>query len=136
MELRRAVDGQPTAPVVMEIGRMSIDELVNRFAEIAIAQNSALLHDERRRFKRLFQEMNDVDDELKRRGSAARLELTRLYQHPNLQVRVKAAKRTLAVAPDDARKVLEALQASGEQPQALEAGMSLHNLDRGVFKPT
>jgi hypothetical protein len=30
---------------------------------------------------------------------------------------------------------LEAIAASGWQPQALDAGMSLINLDRGIYKP-
>jgi len=58
-----------------------------------------------------------------------------LYTYPNMQVRVKAAKATLAVAPAAAREQLEKIAASDWQPQAGEAGMSLWNLDRGVFKP-
>jgi hypothetical protein len=47
-----------------------------------------------------------------------------------------AAKLTLAVAPAAARQMLESIQNSDEQPQAMDAGMCLWNLDRGVFKPT
>lgn len=53
-----------------------------------------------------------------------------------MQVRLKAAKNTLAVAPQAARETLEAIANSHEFPQAGEAGMSLWNLDQGVFKPT
>jgi hypothetical protein len=53
-----------------------------------------------------------------------------------MQVRVTAAMATLAVALNAARAVLEAIKASDWQPQALEAGMALWNLDRGLFKPT
>jgi Domain of unknown function (DUF2019) len=49
---------------------------------------------------------------------------------------VKAALSTLALEPRTARMVLEAISLSGRQPQALEAGMALRFLDRGVFKPT
>jgi hypothetical protein len=52
-----------------------------------------------------------------------------------MQVRVKAAKATLAIAPEAARAQLEAIRASGWQPQALEAGMSLGFLDEGIYKP-
>jgi hypothetical protein len=45
-------------------------------------------------------------------------------------------KATLAVAPETARRALEGLAASREFPQAGDAGMSLINLDRGIFKPT
>jgi len=88
-----------------------------------------------KKFNRLFSEVNDVDQELRRRGLEARLALTRIYDHPNMQVRLKAAKRTLAVAPAAARKVIQANYDSKRYPQAGEAGMSLCNLDRGVFKP-
>lgn len=49
---------------------------------------------------------------------------------------MKAALSTLALEPKKARMVLEAISLSGRQPQAMQAGMSLRNLDRGVFKPT
>jgi hypothetical protein len=124
-----------SAEAVTAIQQMSTDQLVERFAEIAIAQDRALLYDERKTFNRLFQEMNDVDNELKSRGNDARRGLMRLYVHPNLQVRVKSAIRTLAVAPAEARKVLEALRDGGDLPQALDAGMTLSNLDRGIFRP-
>jgi hypothetical protein len=47
-----------------------------------------------------------------------------------------AAKQTLAVAPAAARQLLEAIQASKMQPEALDAGMCLWTLDEGIFKPT
>jgi Domain of unknown function (DUF2019) len=59
-----------------------------------------------------------------------------LYEHDSMQVRVKAAKATLAVAPMAARAALENIKSSNWQPQSAEASMSLWNLDRGVFKPT
>jgi hypothetical protein len=58
-----------------------------------------------------------------------------LYDHPNMQVRVKAAIKTLGVAPEAARKVLEAIRASKWQPQAMDAGMILRGLDDGEYKP-
>jgi hypothetical protein len=51
-------------------------------------------------------------------------------------VRVKAVKATLAVAPREARRMLEMIAKSREYPQAGEAGMSLRALDEGIFKPT
>jgi hypothetical protein len=52
-----------------------------------------------------------------------------------MQVRLKAAKRTLGVAPEKARHVIEEIKKSQSFPQALEAGMTLRNLEAGVFKP-
>ena len=43
----------------------------------------------------------------------------RLYEHPNAQVRLKAVKATLAVAPVKGRRMLEAIAGSREYPQAV-----------------
>jgi hypothetical protein len=115
---------------------MSVDGLVERFVEIGVAQDRALLHGELGKFSRLFKEMQDVVQELRSRPGDARSALLSLYEHPNLQVRLKAAKNSLALAPEEGRRVLQAIVDSQEYPQAGEAGMSLSNLDEGIFKPT
>lgn len=129
------------------LNTMSIDQLVDRFAEIAIAQEKAgddlviRLWDsngedtDTSEINRLFEQMNEVDNELRARGREARLALTRLYSHRNTQVRLKAAKRTLGVAPVQARKIIEDISQSNLFPQAGEAGMTLDGLDEGIFKP-
>jgi hypothetical protein len=111
-------------------------QLVKRFEEITLAQGEALLEDRLAEFSRLFQQMRGVLDELRVRDGDQREALLPLYEHPNAQVRLKAAKNTLAVAPKEALKVIQAIANSGEYPQAGEAGMCLWNLERGVFKPT
>jgi hypothetical protein len=115
---------------------LTTEQLVKRFEEITLAQDDALLEDRLAAFSRLFQQMRDVLDELKARDGDQRRALLPLYQHPNAQVRLKAAKNTLAVAPKEALKVIQAIANSSEYPQAGEAGMCLWNLERGVFKPT
>jgi hypothetical protein len=79
--------------------------------------------------------MTAVDQELRARRREARLALLKLYDHSNMQVRVKAAIKTLGVAPEAARKVLEAIRASKWHPQAMDAGMTLRGLDSGQYKP-
>src|SRR5688572_21697438 len=115
---------------------MTVEKLVERFVSLALAQDEALLMDEFGKFNKLFFEMQAVNQELKRRDGDQRRALLRLYDHPNAQVRLKAAKTTFAVAPTAARQMLEKVAASKEFPQAGEAGMSLWNLDEGVYKPT
>lgn len=112
---------------------MTVDQLVDRFAEIGVAQDQAEIMGEIGRFNSLYRQMDATEQELRRRGREARLALIRLYGHPNMQVRLKAAKRTLGVAPEAARKVIQAIYDSKWYPQAGEAGMTLSNLDRGVF---
>ncbi len=116
--------------------QMSISQLHDRFIEIALAQDEAHLMDEYGKHRRLFRDMEAVEDELRSREGDQRRTLLPLFNHPNEQVRLKAAKATLAIAPVAARAVLETIAGTAIGPQALEAGMSLSNLDRGVFKPT
>ncbi len=120
-------------PVNLE--EMTIDELVERFAEIGIAQDQAELTGEIGKFNRLYRQMDATEKEIRKRGRDARLSLLRLYDHPNMQVRLNAAKRTLGVTPDMARKAIQAIYDSKWYPQAGDAGMTLVNLDNGVFKP-
>lgn len=114
---------------------MTVQELVQRFTDIGLAQDEALLDDDLGRFNLLFKQMRAVVEELKARPNDQRQALIVLYDHPNLQVRLKAAIATLAVGPAPARAVLQAIRESKIQPQALDAGMSIINLDRGIFKP-
>jgi hypothetical protein len=115
---------------------MSVDQLVERFTAITLDQDKALLRNEIARFNRLFDQMEAVKQELKGPAGDQRRALLPLYDHPNAQVRLKAVKATLAVAPEAALRMLKAIAESREYPQAGEAGMSLYNLERGIFKPT
>lgn len=120
----------------VQLADMTVGDLVERFAQIGVAQDQALLGGEIAKFNRLFDQMGDVSNELKSRHGDQRRALMALYDYPNMQVRLKAAKHTLAVAPVEARRQIEAIAASNWMPQAGDAGMSLWNLDRGVYKPT
>jgi hypothetical protein len=115
---------------------MSTADLVKSFADIAVAQDEASLGGQIAKFNRLFDKMMDVSNELKRREGDQRILLLELFKHPNVQVRLQAAKLTLAVAPVEARVQLKAIAELQWFPQSGDAGMSLWNLDRGVFKPT
>lgn len=115
---------------------MSVQELVDQFALIGVAQDEAIFNDDNAKFDRLYWQMDAVENELKVRNGDQRRALLALFNHDNMQVRLAAAKATLAVAPDAARKKLEAIANSRWYPQAGDAGMSLWNFDRGVFKPT
>jgi hypothetical protein len=115
---------------------MTVDQLVECFTAIALDQDKALLRNEITRFNRLFDEMEIIKQELRARDGDQRRALLRLYDHPNAQVRLKAVKATLAVAPERALRMLKAIAESREYPQAGDAGMTLDSLERGIFKPT
>ena len=80
--------------------------------------------------------MVEVREELKRRPGDERRALIALYDHQNAQVRLQAARASFAVAPEAARSVIEAIANSKIGPQAGDAGMTISNLEWGVFKPT
>jgi hypothetical protein len=118
-----------------ELSEMSVAGLVDRFAEIGIAQENAIEQDNNRGYRKLYAQMEAVDQELRSRGREARLALMRLYDYPNMQVRLQAATYTLGVAPEPARRLIQTIADSGWPPQALDAGMTIFNLDNGVFVP-
>ena len=114
---------------------MSVDQLVDRFAALALEQDTALLRENITRVNQLYYALKDVENELKAREGDQRRALVRLYEHKNPQVRIKAVKATLAVAPDVAHPMLQVIADSREYPQAGDAGMSLRNLELGIYKP-
>ncbi len=120
----------------VRLSEVATNELVSRFAEIGREQDQALLGGETSKFNRLFQNMQEISEELKSREGDQRSALMDLYDFPNMQVRLKAAIHTLAIAPVEARRQIEEIAASQWFPQAGDAGMCLWTLDEGIFKPS
>jgi hypothetical protein len=117
-------------------GRASVHELVARFVSIGLAQYDALYVADTKKFNRLYREMEDVRNELKRREGDQRRALLPLLEHPNLQVRMKAANSVLAISPLLARKALESVRDSRVFPQAADASGMLSALENGTFVPS
>jgi HEAT repeat protein len=120
----------------LELQKLTIDELVERFAALGLEQDEALLDNDTRKFNRVFAKVEKVEEELKSRTPDQRRALLSLYDHENDQVRLNAANATLAVSPKDARALLEAIAESGVFPQRGDAGMALWALDEGISEPT
>lgn len=114
---------------------MKVSELVEQFAAIGVEQDKALRADDIKKYSGLCENMKAIDDELKSRPDDQRRSLVTLYSHPNMQVRLMAAKLTLAVAPEAARQQLQFIYERRRQPQSGDAGMCLSLLDGGVFVP-
>jgi hypothetical protein len=119
-----------------KLHEMLSDELVKRFVAYALDQEKALLRNDVAQSNLLFRKMETLESELKSRAGDQRHKLLVLLSHDNVQVRLKAAEATLALAPELARRVLEAISNSGAFPQAGHAGMALDALERGIFKPS
>jgi hypothetical protein len=118
------------------LGKMTADELVERYVAISLEQYAAIEWDEISRFNRLFVLRHAVEAELKRREGDQRRALLPLLDHRNLQVRLNAATDTLRVAPEAARQALETIRDTHWMPYAADAAGRLHGLDNGTFKPT
>ncbi len=117
------------------LGNLTVAQLVDRFVAIGIEQYKALLVYDTATYNPLFLQMDAINRELKNRPGDQRRALLSLYDHPNMQVRLKAAKATLAVAPKEARQMIESIAASRCFPQAGDAGMCLWASDEGISVP-
>lgn len=116
--------------------RASVQELVDRFVSIGLAQYDALYVVDTGKFNRLYREMEEVRSELKQREGDQRRALLPLLEHPNLQVRMKAANSVLAISPQLARKALESVRDTGILPQSADAEGMLEAVQKGWFVPS
>lgn len=117
------------------LAQLSVEQLIVRFVEIGLAQDRALFIDDVGQYNRLFDEMEGVREELKKRQGDQRRSLAELFDHPNAQVRLKAAISTLRIVPQSSREVLQAISDRDEYPQAADARGILRSLDDGSFVP-
>lgn len=113
----------------MNLRQMSVAELVEMFKAIALDQDKAIFDDETARFNMLYAKMDIVRNELKNRSGDQRSSLLPLFDHPNIQVRLKAALTTMDLAPAAAREVFRTIAESRRYPQAADALLALSRLD-------
>jgi hypothetical protein len=124
-----------TARKNLDLKTMSLDALIGRFEEICLVRDQIKTYFEEEDVKRCHQCQSAlwaVHLELKRRGPDARRALVRLYGHDNPQVRLKAAILSYPVAPEEARRCLEAIASFTSLRQAGEAGSTLREIDDGT----
>ncbi len=114
----------------------STNELKSLFESLCIEQYNALERNEIASFNKRYSKIQEIVDELKSRPGDQRRVLMQLFGHPNMQVRLTAAKFNLAVDYIAARREIQDIVDSKWFPQAGDAGMTLHHLDTGVYKPT
>jgi hypothetical protein len=112
-----------------------VEDLVERFVSIALAQDRAMFKGNSRTYNRLYDEMGEVIARLKVVAGDGRRHLIALHQHPNAQVRLKSAIHTLALEPEAARGVLQSICDRREFPQAADACGMMMSLDEGRYIP-
>jgi hypothetical protein len=113
---------------------MSLNELLESFVEIGVAQSVAAEEFRISTVNKLFDRLRRIEEELRRRGNDERRILISLYEHPNIQVRLNAAKSTYALNTAGARAVIQAIADSKVAPWGPSAGMTLWALDEGLGK--
>ncbi len=113
----------------ISLKEMAVEHLVERFVALAVAESEAIDRGDNASYNRLFPQMEDVREELKKRPGDQRRALVPLFEHPNPQVRLIAAVSTLEIAPEAARRVLELIKDRDEFPQAADAYGVLRRLD-------
>jgi hypothetical protein len=114
----------------------SVQELVTRFRDLALDQEVSLLDSDVDKFNQLYDELELIDQELRRRGIEARRALLTLLDDENCRVRYTAAVRSLAVDRKRSLATIEAIVQSGKMPEAGEAANTLDFLRDGIFEPT
>jgi len=107
----------------------TVGRLVERFVAVALEQDTALFNDEIAKFNKLFDEMEDIKNELKSRAGDQRSLLLPHYDRPNIQVRLKAALATMDLSPGAARQVFQKIADSRRYPQAADALAAIRRLD-------
>jgi hypothetical protein len=112
-----------------------VQALITQFVEIGIAQYHAIYVIDNAKYNRLFARMNSVRAELKQMHGDQRRALLPLLSHPNVQVRLAAARSLLALYPDLARRALDSIRESGIEPQNGEATTTIRRLDEGSYIP-
>jgi 2-oxo-4-hydroxy-4-carboxy--5-ureidoimidazoline (OHCU) decarboxylase len=118
------------------LNTMTTQELVERFAAIALEQDKALRAFDSAKFNRLYVQMEAINAELKQRDGDQRSALLPLLDDANGQVRLKAAIATLALAPKAARQVLNAIADGKYSRQTPYARDMIEGLDDGDYKPS
>ena len=91
----------------MKTNPPSVDDLVSQFAEIATRMGVEGLYGSISVYNRLYDKMRTIEQELKSMQGDQRSALLRLYDHPDMEVRLLAAKATRSIAEREARMALE-----------------------------
>lgn len=119
-----------------KLKNLATTDLKLLFEKLCIEQYDSLERDEIATFSKRYDKIQAIEDELKSRPGDHRRVLMQLFGHPNMQVRLTAARANLAVDYLAARREIQEIVDSKWFPQAGDAGMTLHHLDSGFYRPS
>ncbi|HEV7259428.1 MAG TPA: DUF2019 domain-containing protein [Bosea sp. (in: a-proteobacteria)] len=113
----------------VNLGKLSIEELLARYTELAMAREQAERFGRKADENRHIEAIWAVEAELKSRPGDRRFELARLLDHSNRQVQVQAACTVSRFAPALARPTLEVIVKTGLAPYSYQARERLMFMD-------
>ena len=122
----------------LDLSKLSLDELRQRFEEICLVQDETQFQDEEQgaeQYGACYTALQSVSNELKRRGAEARRALCDLFTHPAAHVRLQAALFSYGAAPMEARCCLEQLRNAKTLHDSFAAGMALRSIEDGTWTP-
>ncbi len=120
----------------MKIDNLANEKLIALFASSSEQQYNMIIDDDIKKYNLLVEKQDEIVKELRKRGLEARLELTKLFNHPNIQVRLNAARRSIGVAREPALNVLRQIMKEDFGPFRLDAGMTVALVEDGTVTPT
>jgi hypothetical protein len=115
---------------------LSSSDLKLLFEKLCLEQYDSIDRGETAAFNRRYDKIQAIETELKSRPGDQRRILMQLYGHANMQVRLTAARATLAVDYLAARREIQEIADSRWGPQCGDAGMTLYALDNGIYRPS
>lgn len=119
-----------------DLRALSTSDILGLFEQLCIEQDDAIEGNENARANRLIMRTFALEAEPKSRPGDQRRILMKLFGHPNMQVRLTAARANLAVDYIAARRELQAIVDQQWFPQSGDAGMTLYHLDTGFYRPS
>ncbi len=111
---------------------MSIEKLVDDFAEHVAAQTDAIFRGDAKAGNKHAKRYVAAFEKLRGHGDKGREALAVLFSHPRMDVRVAAAAHLLRYRTAEAKAVLQEI-AKGEGLAAFEASESLKRWEEGVW---
>ncbi|WP_025029624.1 DUF2019 domain-containing protein [Nitratireductor aquibiodomus] len=107
---------------------VSVDKMLQRFIELSLTQHGALLYLETGPYNRAYMKIKKLVEELEARPGDQRHALIDLFDHPNPQVRLNAAKYAHPLFPEESIQVVQSIIDAKKYPQEAHARSALDYL--------
>ncbi|MAS13296.1 MAG: hypothetical protein CMH69_08335 [Nitratireductor sp.] len=104
------------------------DATVQEFIDLSLTQHEAVLYLETRAYNRAYEKIRKLVDKLRLSPGDQRHALIDLFDHPNPQVRLNAAKYAHPLFPEESIQVVQSIIDAKKYPQEAHARSALDYL--------